>query len=110
MVSFTETPGTDRVECGEDNKVSVPVTPGHVYRYIAKPWDPDELQAVLRQAGELYDLLAERRRLQADLQARNRELQEANAELRRADALKEAFIRVASHELRTPLTILLALS
>jgi signal transduction histidine kinase len=85
------------------------INEGSVYRYIAKPWDPDELQAVIRQAGEQYDLQAERKRLLADLQVRNRELREANAELRRADALKEAFIRVASHELRTPLTILLAL-
>jgi signal transduction histidine kinase len=85
------------------------INEGHVYRYITKPWDPEELQAVLRQAGEQYDLLAERKRLLADLQARNQELQQANAELKESNALKEAFIRVASHELRTPLTILMGL-
>ena len=85
------------------------INEGHVYRYITKPWDPEELQAVLRQAAEQYDLLAERKRLLADLQARNQELQRANAELQESNTLKEAFIRVASHELRTPLTILMGL-
>ena len=85
------------------------INQGHVYRYITKPWDTDELQAVLRQAGELYDLVAERKRLLADLQARNQDLEKANAELKESNALKDAFIRVASHELRTPLTILMGL-
>jgi signal transduction histidine kinase len=85
------------------------INEGHVYRYVTKPWSPDELEAVIRQAAEQYDLLAERKRLLADLQVRNQELQGANAELRESNALKEAFIRVASHELRTPLTILMGL-
>ncbi len=78
------------------------INEGHVYRYITKPWDPDELLTVLRQAGEQYDLLRERQQLLDDLRRKNRELEQANV-------LKEAFIRGASHELRTPLTILLAL-
>src|SRR5579875_3870718 len=85
------------------------INEGHVYRYITKPWDPDELLTILHQAGEQYDLLQERQRLLEDLRRKNQELEAANAELRQANALKEAFISVASHELRTPLTILLAL-
>jgi len=85
------------------------INEGHVYRYITKPWDPDELFTVLHQAGEQYDLLQERRQLLEDLRRKNQELEQANAELRQANALKEAFISVASHELRTPLTILLSL-
>ncbi len=38
-----------------------------IYRYLTKPWDPDELLAVLRQASEQYESLAERRRLLADV-------------------------------------------
>jgi signal transduction histidine kinase len=45
-----------------------------------------------------------------ELQTKNTALQVANAELKRADELKSAFIRVASHELRTPLTILMGMS
>jgi signal transduction histidine kinase len=78
------------------------INQGNVYRYITKPWDPDDLQIVIRQAAEQYDLLVERKRLLA-------ELQEKNLELLKANEIKEAFIRVASHELRTPLTILYGL-
>jgi signal transduction histidine kinase len=85
------------------------INEGHVYRYITKPWDPDELLTILRQAGEQYDLLQERQRLLEDLRRKNEELEQANAELQQANLLKEGFINVASHELRTPLTILLAL-
>jgi signal transduction histidine kinase len=79
------------------------INEGNVYRYISKPWDPDDLQIVIRQAAEQYDLLVERKHLLA-------ELQEKNQELLRANEIKEAFIRVASHELRTPLTILYGLT
>ncbi len=79
------------------------INQGNVYRYITKPWDPDDLQIVIRQAAEQYDLLVERKRLLAELQVKNQELFKANE-------IKEAFIRVASHELRTPLTILYGLT
>jgi signal transduction histidine kinase len=83
---------------------------GNVYRYITKPWDPDELMAIIREACERHDLLAERRQLMEELKTKNAELERANAELKRGDELKSAFIRVASHELRTPLTILMGMA
>jgi signal transduction histidine kinase len=86
------------------------INEGSVYRYITKPWDPDELQTIIREAVERYELLDERKRLVAELQAKNAELEKANAALREADRLKTAFIQVASHELRTPLAILQGLS
>ena len=33
--------------------------PGDVFRYITKPWEPDELEAVVRQAVEQHDLIVE---------------------------------------------------
>src|SRR5436853_5485722 len=33
------------------------INQGRVYRYIAKPWEPEELQGVLRQAVEHYELI-----------------------------------------------------
>src|SRR5262249_6751692 len=80
------------------------INQGNVYRYITKPWDSDELLAIIRQAAEQYDLIVERNRLLAELQVKNQELEKANTELRQSNELKEAFIKVASHELRTPLT------
>jgi signal transduction histidine kinase len=82
------------------------INQGNVYRYITKPWDPDELQTIIREACERYDLIVDRKLLLAEVQRKNAELEKANAELLRSDTLKSAFIQVASHELRTPLTIL----
>jgi len=41
---------------------------GHVFRYITKPWDPDDLQLVLRQACQHYQQAAQCQRLLNDLQ------------------------------------------
>lgn len=86
------------------------INQGNVFRYITKPWDPEELQTIIRQAVEQFDLREERKRLLTDLRAKNEELEQTNRELRQAHELKAAFIKVASHELRTPLTILMGLT
>jgi len=36
------------------------INAGQVYRYITKPWDPDELKHVVDQAASTYDLLKQR--------------------------------------------------
>jgi len=79
------------------------INQGSVFRYIAKPWDPDELATVVRQAREHHDLLVERQRLIA-------ELTEANSQLKEANRLKGAFIEVASHELNTPVSVVLGMT
>jgi signal transduction histidine kinase len=86
------------------------VNEGHIFRYILKPWDTVELEGIIRQAAEQYDLLAERKRLIAELQAANARLTDANEELARAGQLKTAFIEVASHEFNTPITLVLGLT
>jgi response regulator RpfG family c-di-GMP phosphodiesterase len=43
------------------------INQGHVFRYITKPWDPDELLCVLGQACEEHRRLAAQRRLLSDL-------------------------------------------
>jgi response regulator RpfG family c-di-GMP phosphodiesterase len=40
---------------------------GGLYRYITKPWDPDELIEVLQEAAARYDELEQRMQLLADL-------------------------------------------
>jgi signal transduction histidine kinase len=86
------------------------INQGNVYRYITKPWDPDELQTVIREAVERYDLITDKNRLTEELKSKNAELESANSELRKSLELKTAFIRVASHELRTPVAILSGLT
>ncbi|WP_315852004.1 hybrid sensor histidine kinase/response regulator [Tautonia rosea] len=79
------------------------INEGHVFRYIAKPWDPEELATVIRQAVEHRNLIVEKQRLIEELRAANLRLQEANR-------LKSNFIEVASHELNTPVTIVLGMA
>src|SRR5262249_8352677 len=86
------------------------VNEGHIFRYILKPWDSVELEGIIRQGIEQYQLLADRRRLIAELKQANSGLVEANSELARAGQLKTAFIEVASHEFNTPITLVLGLT
>jgi signal transduction histidine kinase len=79
------------------------INQGHAFRYITKPWEPEELEAVIRQAVERRDLIVERNRLMTELKATNERLAEANR-------LKGAFLEVASHELNTPVTVVLGLT
>ncbi|MCI0377916.1 MAG: hybrid sensor histidine kinase/response regulator, partial [Gemmataceae bacterium] len=92
------------------NAVTDAINQGNVYRYISKPWESEELKSILRQAVDYYDLQEERRQLIREVQEKNLQLEKANVDLRQANELKKAFIRVASHELRTPLTIVMGLS
>jgi signal transduction histidine kinase len=86
------------------------VNHGGIFRYILKPWDPSELESVLRQAVDQFELVAERRRLIAELEESNARLVDANQDLEESNALKVAFLEVASHELKTPITIVSLLS
>jgi signal transduction histidine kinase len=86
------------------------VNEGHIFRYILKPWDANELEGIIREAAEKHDLLTERKELIAELREANGRLTRANDELARAGRLKTAFIEVASHEFNTPITLVLGLT
>ena len=79
------------------------INDGQVFRYLTKPWDPEELKATVRQAAEYYDLVSERKRLLV-------ELERANTDLYKANLLKAAFLDVAGHELSTPVTVILGMT
>ncbi|GAB4178338.1 MAG: sigma-54 dependent transcriptional regulator [Calditrichia bacterium] len=52
------------------------VNEGHIYHYINKPWEPDELKMVVRQAMDKYQLEKKNRELTHQLQEENKVLQE----------------------------------
>jgi len=79
------------------------INEGQIFHYLAKPWEPDELQHVVRRAVDHHNLIVEKNRLLAELQVTNAKLLEANR-------LKGAFLEVASHELNTPVTIVLGIA
>lgn len=58
------------------------INDGHIYGYINKPWEPDELKAIVRRASELHVLTIENRRLLADLRDSNLFLEAAMDRLR----------------------------
>ncbi|HLO65228.1 MAG TPA: HD domain-containing phosphohydrolase [Azonexus sp.] len=57
------------------------INEGEIYRYIAKPWDDNEIVNVVREALERQKLESENRRLSALIQAQNDELKNLNASL-----------------------------
>lgn len=87
--------------------------------YIPKPIDVDQLPHQIAEflTGKREDISGdteERLTLQQEytqelvvqLEEKVRELQKANAELRRTDELKSKFIAMVSHELKTPLAVI----
>ena len=52
------------------------INDGEIYRYIAKPWNDDELLGVVKSAVELASLAKERERLTALIQEQNKALEE----------------------------------
>ncbi|NWG02116.1 MAG: hybrid sensor histidine kinase/response regulator [Syntrophaceae bacterium] len=67
--------------------------------YITKPFTIDEMRAKLNRVIHEKNLFF-------DLTQKSKELEQANAELKRLDHLKSTFISSVSHELRTPLTVI----
>ena len=48
------------------------INDGHVYAYITKPWEPDELKQVMKRAVDHYRLAAQNERLLVDLRRESR--------------------------------------
>jgi len=57
------------------------INKGSVYRFLAKPWNDDELRQTLRQAVTQYEMRKENEQLQKVTQAQNAELEEMNRTL-----------------------------
>src|SRR5258706_9645919 len=57
------------------------INDGHVYAYITKPWEPDHLKQVMKQAVEHHKLAALNERLLADLRRAKRFLEAVIDEL-----------------------------
>ena len=47
------------------------INDGHIYAYITKPWEPEQLKQLMKQAVEHYRLAAENERLLLDLRRAN---------------------------------------
>ena len=84
------------------------VNRGQIYRYVAKPWDPEDLKLTLRQANEAFLLRKELEATNSELVRKNADLATAMKALELLDAAKSRFLSLVSHELNTPLTALVS--
>ncbi len=64
------------------------VNDGGIHHFLAKPWEPLQLENVVRQGAEMFRLLRENQRLEAELQSRNRFLERENLDLQ-GDRIRE---------------------
>lgn len=59
------------------------INKGHIYQYVTKPWERQELKIVVKRALESYELSIENQRLLKELQAANDRLQDENILIRK---------------------------
>lgn len=85
------------------------INKGHVYRYVTKPWIPNELDGIVNEAFEKYNLVIKNRRLMMDLEQANATLEEKvrqrTRELEELNHLKNKYIGIVAHDLRNPIGI-----
>lgn len=92
------------------------INDGQVFRYVKKPWNPDELDLVVREAFEKYGLVADNRKLLKELQEinttledkvkdRTKELEMLNERLFELNREKNRYIGMVAHDLRNPISI-----
>lgn len=58
------------------------INKGHIYQYITKPWERQDLRIIIKRALESYELALENQRLLRELQAANERLKDENIFLR----------------------------
>ncbi|MEM7646408.1 MAG: hybrid sensor histidine kinase/response regulator, partial [Pseudomonadota bacterium] len=73
------------------------INQGQIYRYVTKPWDPEEFKGILSQALDLLEM-------RQTIAKQNQQLSDANEALKSLDKMKTDFMFLVNHELKTPLT------
>ncbi|MDP3912645.1 MAG: response regulator [Bacteroidota bacterium] len=92
------------------------INEGQVFRYVKKPWNPDELESIIREAFEKYELITNNRKLMSSLQeanqnleakvkARTLELEKVNSRLSELNIEKNRYIGMVAHDLRNPIGV-----
>jgi len=59
------------------------INKGHIYQYVTKPWERQELRILVRRALDSYELTVENQRLLKELQAANDRLRDENIYIRK---------------------------
>ncbi len=87
---------------GDRETVVGAINRGHIFQYLQKPWEEDELRLTLERAAEIHLLSAENRRLTGELAGRNKKLESELKRRRKVEKElreKEKQVRLLSQEL-----------
>lgn len=90
------------------------INDGQVFRYVTKPWNPDELETIIKEAFEKFELITKNRKLMHSLQdvnenlekkvkERTLELEKVNEKLSELNIEKNRYIGIVAHDLRNPI-------
>lgn len=72
------------------------INEGHIWRFLSKPWDNDDLFQTIQNAHELYQSKAEREALIHELEERKQELEAWNENLEKCVAQRTKELKVRS--------------
>lgn len=97
------------------------INEGQVFRYVKKPWNPDEMESVIKEAFEKYELIISNRKLMDHLKEANQNLEEkvkmrtqdleiVNNRLSELNIEKNRYIGMVAHDLRNPIGIAVSFS
>ena len=67
------------------------INDGRIYRYIPKPWEPDDLRIAVKRGLEVFELSSENAELSAELATANERLRAENVYLRREVEARYSF-------------------
>lgn len=85
------------------------INEGQVYRYVTKPWIPEELDGIVKEAFERYQLVMKNRILMQKLEQANATLEEKvrlrTRQLEDLNILKNKYIGIVAHDLRNPIGV-----
>jgi len=90
------------------------INEGQVFRYLTKPWNPVELNLVIEEAFEKYELITNNRvlmlklkeanlTLEKKVEERTKELESANVKLTNLNIEKNKYVGIVAHDLRNPI-------
>lgn len=65
----------------EVDSIKASINEGHVYKFLLKPWNDDDLKQEIKKALERYDLLESNQALHLMVAAKNKELEQINKDL-----------------------------
>jgi signal transduction histidine kinase len=97
------------------------INDGQVFRYATKPWNPIELDSIIKEAFDKYDLILQNRKLMNSLRELNRSLEEKvisrtlelerlNVKLSELNNEKNRYIGMVVHDLRDPISTAISFS